>query len=520
MPFSFFTSEQITPLLISSCLLIISILLFNKNTKASLVLLFLGALGFGYFIANLDPFLVLWDEQYHALVAKNMLNNPFKPTLFLDPQFDYNYKNWTANHVWLHKQPLFLWQIALSIKLFGANTIAVRLPSIIMHAIIPLFIYRIGSISLTKKVGYIAALLFAVAYFPLELVAGRYSTDHNDLAFLFYVTGSFWAWFEYQKSNKLKWLILIGVFSGGAVLVKWLMGTLIFVVWFITKTITEPKNILKIKSYSHLALASLISIIIFLPWQIYIILKYPSEAFFEYTSTSNHFTTAIETHSGDFLFHFTKGLNTLYGSGILIPFILLGGLILMLKAIKNKKIKIAIITSICFVYIFYSIAATKMIAFTVIVMPFLHLALAYLFYHTLNFIERKIQHPILGKTLSSLILIFILFSTLNLYRIENYHTMKKPHDNHKRAKELLEMDVINKVKASLGNDYFIVFNVNITEQGHIPLMFFTHHTAYNYIPTEKQIRQLNAKNKKIAILKIKELPNYITKNPSIKIIEL
>jgi len=519
MPFSFFTSEQITPLLISSCLLIISILLFNKNTKASLVLLFLGVLGMGYFIANLDSFLILWDEQYHALVAKNMLNNPFKPTLFLDPQFDYNYKNWTANHIWLHKQPLFLWQIALSIKLFGANTIAVRLPSIIMHAIIPLFIYRIGSISLTKKVGYIAALLFAVAYFPLELVAGRYSTDHNDLAFLFYVTGSFWAWFEYQKSNKLKWLILIGVFSGGAVLVKWLMGTLIFVVWFITKTITEPKNILKIKSYSHLALASLISIVIFLPWQIYIFTQFPNEASYVFEQTATHFNQVYHDEQG-FFFHFSEGLNKLYGSGVLIPFILLGGLILMLKAIKNKKIKIAIITSICFVYIFYSIAATKMIAFTVIVMPFLHLALAYLFYHTLNFIEGKIQQPILGKTLSSLILIFILFSTLNLYRIENYHTMKKPHDNHKRAKELLEMDVINKIKASLGNDYYIVFNVNITEQGHIPLMFFTQHTAYNYIPAEKQIRLLNTKNKKIAILKIKELPNYITNNPSIKIIEL
>jgi 4-amino-4-deoxy-L-arabinose transferase len=57
-----------------------------------------------------------------------------------------------------------------------------------------------------------------LAYYPLELVAGRYSTDHNDLSFLFYVTASIWAWFEYQHTQNKYYLVLIGLFSGCAVL--------------------------------------------------------------------------------------------------------------------------------------------------------------------------------------------------------------------------------------------------------------------------------------------------------------
>ena len=188
MRFHYFTTNQFLPLVISLLILICSILYYNINrTKSSLILLFLGSLGLGYFIANLDPFLILWDEQYHALVAKNLIANPLKPTLYSTPLLEYDYKNWTANHIWLHKQPLFLWQIALSLKLFGINTLAVRIPSILLHAILALMIFRIGKISNSERVGYYGALFFTVAYYPLELVSARFSTDHNDLSFLFYI---------------------------------------------------------------------------------------------------------------------------------------------------------------------------------------------------------------------------------------------------------------------------------------------------------------------------------------------
>src|SRR5690554_4283572 len=297
MPISHFETQQINPLILSGVILLTSVLLFQKHKKISLALLFIGTLCLGYFIANLDHFLILWDEQYHALVAKNLSKDFLRPMLYTDPILGFDYKDWTNNHVWLHKQPLFLWQLALSIKLFGTTELAVRIPSVLMHAIIPLFIYRMGTIMRNEETGYYGALLFAVAYFPLELVAGGYPTDHNDVAFLFYVTGSFWAWYEYQKSQNKYWLIAIGIFSGCAVLVKWLMGLLVYVIWMITKTIVNPRQTFKLKSYLPLVYSGMVSLMVFLPWQIYISTKYPIESAYEYKLNAAHFFEVIEGHS-------------------------------------------------------------------------------------------------------------------------------------------------------------------------------------------------------------------------------
>ncbi|MGL5890539.1 MAG: ArnT family glycosyltransferase, partial [Bacteroidia bacterium] len=173
MTFLHFTENQFWPLAISCALLIGSVLFFNTGRLTiSLSLLFLGSLALGFFIANLDPFLILWDEQYHALVAKSMMKDPFRPMLYAVPVLEYDYTNWSANHIWVHKQPLFLWQMALSLKLFGVNEMAIRIPSIVMHAFAALMIYRIGKISVSADVGYYGALFFTLAYFPLEMVAG------------------------------------------------------------------------------------------------------------------------------------------------------------------------------------------------------------------------------------------------------------------------------------------------------------------------------------------------------------
>ena len=124
-----------------------SIFLFQRNkVNASLFFLILSSLTAGFFISTLDPFLHIWDEQYHALVAKNLTGNWLKPTLFSSPILEYNFRNWTENYIWLHKQPLFLWQIALSIKFFGINELAVRIPSIILHTLTTIIIFRLGSI--------------------------------------------------------------------------------------------------------------------------------------------------------------------------------------------------------------------------------------------------------------------------------------------------------------------------------------------------------------------------------------
>ena len=507
MLYHYFSFEQIFPFIISALILVAAIITFHFDKKmVALLLLFLGSLGLGYFMANLDHFLILWDEQYHALVAKSMMSHPFEPSLYQFPVLDYDFKNWTANHIWLHKQPLFLWQIALSLKIFGTNALAVRVPSIVMHAFAALMIYRIGKISNSSTVGFYGALFFTVAHYPLELVSGRFGTDHNDIAFLFYVTASFWAWFEYQYSQNKYWIILIGIFAGCAVLVKWVMGLLIYCVWTISIGIQDKKNWIRIKSYVPVLISFLISIAIFLPWQLYIFHKFPQEAQHEFTYNTRHFFEPIENQTGDIWFHFSA-INKLYGSAFIIPFILIFGLYFLIK--NSKTYRIAILSAIIIVYGFYTIAVTKIASYCIIVSPFLFLALGALFDSTFNYlktIKRFAKIELVTRLIAVMVFCFLL---TNLSLIQNYHTDWKPNDNFNRNAEMNQMKFIDKLSTSLSDNKWVVFNAALRLYGHIPVMFYTDYIAYDFIPTADQIKKVKKQTYKIAIRDDDNLPAYI-----------
>lgn len=515
MPFQFFSDSQIIPLYPAVVILLLSVILFHarKNTAAVLSL-FVGIATMGFFMANLDPFLVLWDEQYHALVAKNLSLNPLKPLLYKDPVLPYYFADWTKNHVWLHKQPLFLWQMALSIKLFGATELAVRIPSIFMHALSTLVIYRIGTLAVNRKVGFYGALFFGLAYYQLEHVAGRFTTDHNDVAFLFYVTASFWAWFEYQRSQKRLFLILIALFSGGAVLVKWLVGLIIYAVWFLTIVAVPGKNRLSLKTYIPLAICALGSVLVFLPWQIFIHYKYPVEAAFEMKLNTDHFFEVIENHGGDIWFHF-RAIYDIYGSGDLIPILIISGLILLV--IKTKKIahRIAFISFIVIIYGFYTAAATKMTSFTILVSPIIYLGFGVLIDSLFQWLDTITKKVAITKIFRIVAVIGFGFLCLNLSKIEKNHTMKKPLDNFGRERELAQMAFFNSAKDLLGTENYVVFNADVGVNGNIAFMFYTDYTAYARIPLPKEIEMVRLANYKLAIRDDGNLPDYIVNDDRI-----
>src|SRR5436309_1713053 len=138
-------------------------------------LAFLTVLAFALrcYMATLDPFLHEWDECFHALVARNMMDNPFVPMLHKGQILPYDYHQWVSNTVWLHKQPLFLWQIALSMKLFGVSEFALRLPSIIMGSLTVPMLYQICRLMQCSHFTAItAAAMQCFSYYHLWLVSG------------------------------------------------------------------------------------------------------------------------------------------------------------------------------------------------------------------------------------------------------------------------------------------------------------------------------------------------------------
>jgi 4-amino-4-deoxy-L-arabinose transferase len=515
-----FSDNQIWPLYIGLALLAASVVCFVlDNIKWSLVLLFLGALGLGFFIANLDNFLLLWDEQYHALVAKHLRDSPFDPTLYERPLLPYDYRNWTGNSIWLHKQPLFLWQIALSLKLFGLNSLAVRLPSVLLHALAVLCIYRIGKIAVNARTGYLAALFFAAAYYPLELVAGRFSTDHNDVSFLFYITASFWAWFEYRNSGKQFYLLLIGLFSGCAVLVKWLVGLLVYASWFLSLGSQDAKHWLRWRSYKPLLIALGICLLVFVPWQIYILHAFPLEANYEFAYNTRHFFEQLENHGGSFWYHFEM-FRTIYGTGVLVPILYGFGLLLLLKHAVHSAYRTAILSAVLIPYVFYAFAATKMPSFTIIVSPFFFLGLACLVDVSFNILGKKLIRKKMWIAFQLIALISVCAFLLDLGKIQNYHTEWKPNDNCNRAAELAQMEFIGRIKSLPKQNSYVVFDADIRMNGHIATMFYTDVVAYDFIPSAAQITAIRAQNYKIVVCDKGNLPIYMLTDKDILKVQL
>ena len=188
--------------------------LFINDRKGYLLLLigsgFLLRLAFILF----DPILNIWDESFHAVVAKNFTKHWLVPTLYDDTLIRLP-TGWVECHYWLHKQPLFLWQMAISIKIFGPTIIAARLPGAILASIQIGLLFSIASKIANRKVGYYTALIYAVAYYPLALVSGAACNDQNDISFVFYITARSFCWHGHYGEMAC-WII--GVFRLGIIL--------------------------------------------------------------------------------------------------------------------------------------------------------------------------------------------------------------------------------------------------------------------------------------------------------------
>jgi len=185
----------------------------------AILLLLLGGLLLRVFVAT-DLFLHPWDERFHALVAKNLMSHPFLPTLYENPVLPFDFKNWFSNHIWLHKQPVPLWSMALSMKIFGINEIALRIPTVLISTLGTLAIYRIGEYLYSRKTAFIAAFLFSIHGFIIELTGGRDATDHVDIFFLCFILFSVYFSIRYIKTRKQVFNLMTGLCIGLAVLSK------------------------------------------------------------------------------------------------------------------------------------------------------------------------------------------------------------------------------------------------------------------------------------------------------------
>ncbi|HMC96958.1 MAG TPA: glycosyltransferase family 39 protein, partial [Flavobacteriales bacterium] len=297
---SYFTSTQQGILLFAVLLGIAALLLqVRERHRAALIALTLAAFALRLFAAWLDPFLNDWDEAYHAVVAKNLMAHPFTPMLYTQAAMPTT-TLWSEQHYWLHKPPFFLWQIALSLKIFGLHPWAVRLPSVFWLTVLVPIVRRIGRLLRNPSTGFVAALLAAFAYLPQELTAGAINTDHNDAVFIALVACSWWAWLECVRAPSWKWSTAVGLFAACAVLTKWYIGGCVFLPW----GLWVMHGRFRWERLKWMLLALGITAMPLVTWLMYIAHRFPIEAAYETHENWLRWTTPLEGHDGPWWFHF------------------------------------------------------------------------------------------------------------------------------------------------------------------------------------------------------------------------
>lgn len=505
---------QDTYFICSVLLILLSIISFQiKKDKLAISFLFIGSLILGFFIAKLDPFINLWDEQFHALVAKNLISHPLKPILIEEPVFDFNSWHWSYLNVWLHKQPLFLWQMAISIKIFGLNEIGIRFPSILMHALMIFFIFRMGEIFISKKTGYYAALFFTCCYFPLEYITGFYATDHNDISFFFYAFASIWALTEYYNSKKTIYLVIIGVFAGAAILCKWLIGLLVYAVWAILIFCNRKQNNL-FKEILNLVKSLLICAVLFLPWQIYMYLNYPNEYLSSMTFNSRHISEALEGHGGGY-FYYYEALYEQFGEGALIPPAIIISLISMIFFLKNRDHKIILISSTAILYLFFTFVKTKMYGYVFVTFPFFIIGIAFVFDRFIEKINSYIKTPLLKGFITIIMTFTLLIFFFNSGKIYKHHSDHEYGRYRSRLIDVREKQLFLSLKEHFGNKKCLIFNCKTSLQSHILAILYTNYPSFHYILNQEQIAKAKKENFILISIDDGELPDHVIKDNSI-----
>jgi 4-amino-4-deoxy-L-arabinose transferase-like glycosyltransferase len=465
----------------------------KDNYKIAVLLLIICGLALRIYTST-DFSLHVWDERYHALVAKNLINHPLTPTLYENTILPYDYKNWTANHIWVHKQPLPLWTMAASMCFFGINEIALRLPSIILTTIGIWLSFFIGSYFFNKKIGYLTAFFYSINGLIIELTGGRVATDHIDIFFLFFVELSIVFSIIFVQKKKTIYNVLVGVSIGAAILSKWLPALIVVPIWLLVVIDSgkfSPKEII----FQFIILLST-CILIFLPWQLYIFKTFPSEASWEASFNFKHITEVLEGRTGPF-YYFLDKIRINYGEMIYLP--LLWFFWKTFRNIKDKK-RLSITIWFLIPLLFFSIAKTKMQAYIIFTSPALFVMTSE-FYFMLA--EYKKNHKL--KWLFNLILILLIALPIR-YTIERV----KPFEKSDRLPQwVTDLKNLNNKKFEKG----VLFNYDKP----IEAMFYTNLTVYPYIPDEKVINNLIEKGYIVIINDNGNIPKVIKTIKGIKI---
>lgn len=418
---------------------------------------------------SLDKNLHAWDERFHALVAKNLVENPIKPLLYKNPKKNYDFKDWSENHIWLHKFPVPLWLMSFSINVFGNSAFACRITSIILST---LSIYVVYLVSLqlfgSKKIAIYSSFLLAINGLIIELSGGRVATDHIDIAFFSFILIAIYFTFKLIESSRKVHLLLVSLFLALAILSKWLPA-LIVLPLLVLYGLKNKVALSKISIYVWWIIFFTGSLVA--PWLIYTYKTYPEIFLHEMNNNRLHITQSLTDHHSSWVFYLNF-IRINYGELVYLPLIALA-----YYFFKSKKMELLLLLVwIGVPIIFFSFAKTRMQGYILLVAPAIFIATSY---YVEQILKKKTQKKIWQ------LIALLMFALPIRYSLERIKPFK--------AEEQFILEEYN-IDSKTNYEKTIFYNC----VDPIQIMFFTNcHAAYKNELEKSEILGLEKKGFKV-----------------------
>lgn len=440
--------------------------------KRSLALVLFTGLILGSFLAS-DPYLHIYDEGFHALIAKNLSYDFFKPVLYRIPHLPYDIEHWWSNHIWLSKPILPFWLMNIAIQLFGENVYSLRFFSILFHLLSVLTTFFIGRRLFNQDIGLLAAFLHASHFLLLSVAAGKVSSDHCEAPFVFFSEIAIYLSLLDQKNKSL----YIGVLLGLAFLSKWIAAIIPFVVVVVIYWIRYRE-----KSLSKSVLLTLAFIFTFAPWLLYLSIQYPEE----FTILISDWLGLLSSDSNQPHLHswtfYPLKFGRVYGY-----FAYLALLWLIIKWKHEPQSKLILSSWIVIPIILLSLSPAKRETYLLVIAPAVFIVIAAAYYYFLE-ISTEFSSPKRN-------LINLLASTLILFPIyQTYHKISSSYNIPSDRRQTMGLDKIENIN-DFDPDKTIVFR----EDYPIEFMYFNDMMAYYNDPSNNQLKDLEEKGVKAVV---------------------
>lgn len=328
--------------------------IFVKNYRAGLIFV-LTISTFLIFVNLSNNHLLPWDEAIYSKVAKNIVTSGEFMTL-----------SWRPEEFWFEKPPLYMWLTAVSFNIFGINEFAARFFSALFGLLTILVVYLFAEKLFSKTSAFISALSLLTTFHFLYYSRAAML----DVTVTFFITLTLYLYYLYRTENKPWHFVFVGIALGLAVMTKNVIGLIALPIIGLYDLYLLVSKQQKLSKEFFISYISMILSFLFVtaPWHIAMWLKH-KEAFLNSYIGYHVLQRAVEgiEDKGQPFYWYLIVLRVSMRIWFVV-LLLSYPFTFLMSFIKKKEYLFLIIWSL-FIFLFFSLASSKLIWYIIPIYP-------------------------------------------------------------------------------------------------------------------------------------------------------